>query len=210
MHDSILLAYAKAMWAAQKLESSLKMLFSLHNIISGISKAQAPLTDEEFDELFYFPSKDKWPKNKQPIDKLTMGAVKDMLLLRMLPDLGLSPFPENATKALRATIQARNFVAHHYFLVRGRLAEDPDALPTLIAELDWHSEVFNAWLPILDRWIDMLMKAMGYTDDDMKELQNIVDEGPPADLRQDLLTDLKNQLAQIGITVPPPVQESTT
>jgi hypothetical protein len=98
----------------------------------------------------------------------------------------------------------------NYFLARGILAEDPDALPTLIAELDWHSEVFNAWLPTLDRWIDMLMKALGYTDDDLKELQNIVDEGPPADLWQDLLTELKNQLAQIGITIPPPLQESTT
>lgn len=209
MNDSILLAYAKAMLAAQKLESSLKTLFSLHNVISGISKAQAPLTDDEFEELLSFPSKDKWPKNKQPIDKLTMGGAKDMLL-QMLPDLGLSGFPENATKALRATIQARNFVAHSYFLSRAVLTKDPDAPATLIAELEYYAELFNVWLPSLERWIDVLMKAIGYTDDDMKELQNIIDEGPPADLRQDLLTELKNQLAQIGITVPPPVQESTT
>jgi hypothetical protein len=173
------------------------MLFSLHNIIAGISKAQAPLTDEEFEKLM--TAKDKKP----------MGNVLDSLF-EIFPKLGLSPFPKEAKEALDNTRIARNFVAHRYFLARAVLTKDPDALPTLIAELDSYSEVFNAWLPTLDRWIDMLMKAMGYTDDDMKELQNIVDEGPPADLRQDLLTELKNQLAQIGVTISPPLQESTT
>jgi hypothetical protein len=209
MHDSILLAYGRAMWSAQKLESSLKELFILHNIIAGISKAQAPLTDDEFKKLLSVPSKDKWPKNKWSIDELTMGKAKDMLL-EMLPDLGLSEFPKNAEKALIATVQARNFLAHRYFLVRAVLTEEPDALPALIADLDRYSEQFNEWLLFLGRWRDRLMKALGYTDDDMKELQNMVDEGPPADLRQDLLTELKNHLAQIGVTVPPPVQESTT
>ena len=197
MHDSILLAYAKAMLAAQKLESSLKMLFSLHNIISGISKAQAPLTDKEFEDLMM--SKDKEP----------MGAVLRSLF-QMLSKPGSPPFPKDAEDALLKVRDARNFVAHSYFLSRAVLTKDPDALPTLIAELEYYAELFNVWLPSLDRWSDILMKAMGYTDDDMKELQNIVGEGPPADLRQDLLTELKNRLAQIGITVPPPVQESTT
>jgi hypothetical protein len=179
MNDSILLAYAKAMWAAQKLESSLKLLFSLLNIISGTSKAQAPLTDEEFKKLLTVS-----PKDKRPIDKLTMGGAKRSLL-EMLPDLGLSPFPENAKKALSKTIDVRNFLAHHYFIARAPLINYPDASQTLTDELDSWSEVFNEWLPTLDRWSDMLMKAMGYTDDDMKELQNIVDEGPPTDVLEE-------------------------
>jgi hypothetical protein len=197
MHDSILLAYARAMWSAQKLESSLKLLFSLHNVISGISKAQAPLTDEEFEKLM--TAKDGKP----------LGDVIDSLF-NIFPKLGLSHFPEDAKKLLDKTRKARNFVAHSYFISRVVLTKDPEALPTLIAELEWYSELFNSWDSVLDRWIDMLIKALGFTDDDMKELQNIVDEGPPAALRQDLLTELKNQLAQIGITASPPLQESTT
>ena len=50
MNESILLAYARAMRSAQRLEARLKLLFSLH-VVCGASKAITQLTDEEFEAL---------------------------------------------------------------------------------------------------------------------------------------------------------------
>lgn len=50
MNDGALLAYARAMRSAERLEGRLKILFGLHNLDSGISKDPGPLTDEKFEE----------------------------------------------------------------------------------------------------------------------------------------------------------------
>lgn len=124
-------------------------------------------------------------------------------VFQKLRELGLSSLPDSAEQALRETVQTRNFVAHRYFVERELLAKDSNALPALIAELEWFSELFDTWVPTLDKWSDMLIKALGMTDDDLRVAQSAVQEAVP-DLQREHLSNLKNQLARIGVEVPAP------
>jgi hypothetical protein len=119
--ESILVAYARAMRSAQRLEGRLKTLFSLHNVILRVSKTQGPLTDEEFETAMIAPNK--------PLGKVLDGV------FAKLAEIGSLPFPDDARKGLWESIQTRNFIAHHYFGEYRMLAEDKNASPYLL--LNW-------------------------------------------------------------------------
>ena len=189
MNDRILLAYARAMRSAQQLEGRLKLLLSCHNVVSGVSKNQSPIMDDTFEALLL------------SADKKTLGqALKGVFLT--LGELGLLPFPEDSRKALWETVRARNFVAHDYFAKRSVLAVDENASPYLITELDWFCELFEAWIPSLDKWTDMLLGALGITQDDLQSGGETFAE-MASDLRSDQLNALRAQLERIGIDVTP-------
>ncbi len=175
------------MRSAQRLEGRLQILFGIHNVISGISKAPSSLTDSEFEALLTGG------------DEKTLGeAVRGVF--QKLAELGLSGFPDNAQKALWHTVRTRNFVAHHYFAKHKFLAQDENARRYLIDELDWYSELFQGWVPTLDKWTQMLLNALGI-EDDLESAQEVFKEVVP-DLRREQLNLLKDRLARIGIEVP--------
>ncbi len=189
MNDAILAAYGRTMRSAQRLEGRLKLLFSLHNLVSGTSKSLTPPTDEELEKLIVGG------------DKKTLGHALHGVF-QTLAELPVAPFPENARKALWQTVEARNFVAHQYFAKRGLLAKDESSARYILAELGWLSELFEGWVPSLDKWADTLLTAVGISADDLKSCREAMDELVP-DLQQEQLTVLKESLERIGIDVPP-------
>jgi hypothetical protein len=189
MNDAILVAYGRAMQSAQRLESRLKILFMLHNLVSGVSKSLTPITDDDFEILIVAG------------DKKTLGRALHGVLQK-LAELPVAPFPENAQKGLCETVQARNFLGHHYFAKRGLVAEDESSWRYVVAELGWFSELFDAWVPSLDKWADMLLTTVGISAVDLKSGQQAVDELAP-DVRREQFTALKESLERIGIHVPP-------
>ena len=170
MNDGILLAYARAMRSAQRLEGRLQLLFGAQNAISAISKVPKP-TYDEFVALVHSG------------DEKTFGKALHGVFEK-LPELGLSPFPDSARKVFLTTIQARNFLAHHYFHERRVLAEDKNAWPYLIAELDWYSEVFDTWVPRIDKWTDMLLNRIGINADELGSAVHKLREGFTPDQRR--------------------------
>jgi hypothetical protein len=189
MSTDILLAYSHAMRYAQTLEGRLKILFSLHAVISGVSKKCSPLTDGDF-ELLMLAGNDR-----------TAGSALNGLL-KKLGELNVAPLPEQVRRALWQTVETRNFLAHHYFPVRGALISEEGARPYLIAELDWFSELFKGWIPALDKWTDALIKAIGIGDEERKSMQQRFEESAP-ELRRQKLESLKETLDRIGIEIPP-------
>src|SRR5262249_31164795 len=111
-------------------------------------------------------------------------------------------FPDGTRNALVETVQVRNFVAHHYFEARCILATDENAEPHLIAELRWFSDLFEAWVPSLDKWADALLTALGVGEDELKSGREAFEERLP-DLRRDQLNALRDSLERIGVEVPP-------
>ena len=93
----------------------MKMLFSLYNLISGVSTRLIPLGDDEFDALF------------DQGQKKTLGQALHGVFEK-LAELAVPPFPENVHGGLRHTVKVRNFVAHNYSAARG-LGLPPFSVP---------------------------------------------------------------------------------
>jgi hypothetical protein len=193
MDENLLLAqYGRTMRSAQVLEERLKVLLLLHKMITTGSQSASPLSDMEFEALLSGGT------------EATMGQALSQIL-QELSTIHVSPLPSAAEDGLWRTIRARNFLAHKYFQARGLLIEDETARPGLIAELQWLSEVFNGWVPTLDKWIDALLKVLDISEEYIEE-EDIV--GEMANLQQEQLAKLKSDLAKIGIDVPPIPNES--
>jgi hypothetical protein len=180
--------YGRTMRFAQLLERRLKILLGLHKVMTTISKCAIPLGDLEFNELLLAG------------DGNTLGqAIRG--LLQELPKIGLTSLPEDVETALRQTVETRNFVAHHYFETRGVLIRNEVARPYLLAELEWFSTLFEAWIPKLDKWTDNLLSALGITSQERNDAEAMLEAILP-DLCRDHLTELKSHLVKIGIDVP--------
>lgn len=123
-------------------------------------------------------------------------------VFKKLDEHGVSPFPDDIRKALREAVRTRNFVVHYYFEQCSVLARDGNAWSYLIADLDWFSELFEVWVPSLDKWTDMLLRALGISEDELKSGREAFEEIAP-DLRGEQLNALKAQLERISIDVPP-------
>lgn len=87
MTEDILLAYAKAMRSAQRMEGCMKTLLGLSRLIARVSTSPAPLGDGEFETLLTAG------------DKNTFGQALNGVLEK-LAQLGLTALPENVTAAL--------------------------------------------------------------------------------------------------------------
>jgi hypothetical protein len=178
------------MLAAQELEGRLKLLFHLHDLIVTTSRDGAPLSDEAFEAMIL------------EADKKTLGHSLKGIFAK-LGDLGVTEFPDEGRLALWKTIGVRNFVTHHYLEKRGALLDDKAALPHLLSELAWFSELFHLWLPVLDKWSDLLIKAIGFSEDEIEAMRNRPDTVIEA-LRHDQLVSLCENLGVVGIKVSPP------
>ncbi len=190
MTDDVLLAYAKAMRSAQRMEGRIKTLLGLSRLLAGVATSPGPLSDVEFESLL------------NAGDKKTFGKALEGVLEK-LPEFGLSALPTVVVAGLRKTVIARNFLAHHYFARRSLCGDTPDVRSLLVAELSWFSELFEAWIPRLDKWQDILLGACGISPHEIKLAEKEMDSLVP-DLRSDALSDLKEVLRSVGIDVSSP------
>jgi hypothetical protein len=185
--DTLLVAYANAMWAAQAMEGRLKALLGLYRVINGTSTRPLPLTDEEFEALVF------------AADGKTLGQAIHGLL-QQLSKLGLG-FPSIAEEGLWSTVRIRNFLAHSFFAESGHLIDDEEGRLVLNAQLQWFIEVFKAWLPTLDKWTNSLLRNIGIGEEEFAEVESMF-QHERAHLTRDLIPKLRQQLETIGVDVP--------
>lgn len=158
---AVLCAYGNTMRDAQGFEQRLKTLLGLHKVGRAVQRQDTVLADDEFEKLFL------------SCGKLPAGQVFSDLI-RQLEHIGIPPFPEIAAEGFRFTIQLRNFLAHQYFMHHGALIADPAARERLITLLKSYSEIFCGWFCALDKWIDMLLSALGITADEIESSEEVV------------------------------------
>jgi hypothetical protein len=170
---------------AQGFEQRLKILLSLHKIARAVQHQGTVLADDEFEKLLF------------SCDRLSARRVFSDLT-KQLEHIKISPLPEIAKEGFGHTIELRNFLAHQYFLYHGALIADPTAREHLITLLKSYSEIFCGWLCVLDKWIDMLLSALGITAEEIESSEELARQFQD-EHRDTLMNDLMQSVRTLAM-----------
>ena len=91
---------------------------------------------------------------------LTLGDV-----VRELP----GKIPQEYSAQLEQALDARNFLAHHFWFERAHMMFRSDHIDRLIAELDGYTELFSRLDAETSRWFEGRQHELGVTDDVVQE-----------------------------------------
>lgn len=181
--DDVLLMYAKAMFSAQVLEGRLRGLATVHRALTAVSRTSGPLPDDEFAAIL------------EGKDFSTLGRLVRQLLAH-LSSIG-TQFPSITQESLSATVRIRNHLAHGFLAANHLLLDEPEACQLLSQQLEWWGEVFQTWIPLLDRLADQIIGSLGMTADEIGAVENGYAE-LLTEVRPELLARLRDQVHAIS------------
>lgn len=185
--DTVLIAYARAMRAAQSLESRFRVIFALQHTLLHFADGH-----RNVERLLRISR--TWPLEK---------AMSE--LFRSWNKLGLDPFPNEAVRVLKKMVRLRDRLAHRYFEDRAILTTSASAPHILVSELDWYRDCFEQFATRFHRFIDLLKTKIG-SESELREFEDAFNSALPG-LERDSIDELRRALVEMGLD-PLPIPES--
>lgn len=79
--------------------------------------------------------------------------------------------PTELIDKLREAVEARNFLAHHFWFERAHLMFSAPSVHQLIAELDGHAEEFDRLDSLVSKWKEPKLRQLGITEKLLEDSQ---------------------------------------